>query len=146
MMKPIWILVANSSRAIVYTAKQPGSELKETCNMEQPAVRMHERDLTADLPGRAFDSGAQGRHAMTQQVEPRQEEAARFARRLGDMLEEACGNGEFGKLYVAASPSFLGLLRRQYSARVTASLATEMVKDLTQMRPDELRKHLPEYL
>jgi Protein required for attachment to host cells len=145
-MKPVWILVANSSRAIIYTAEKSRSKLEERAVLEQPAARMHERELTSDLPGRAFDRAAPGRHAMTQQVEPKQEEALRFAKRLGNVLDEACQRGEVRKLYVLASPAFLGLLRRHYSPAVSAVLAREIDKDLTQATADEVRKSLPEYL
>jgi len=145
-MKPIWILAANSSVACIYEAERARGGLHEVLRLEHPQARMHEQEMTSDLPGRAFDSGGEGRHVMGQQVEPKKEEAIRFARHIGEELEKAYCKGRFGRLYVAASPPFLGLLRQHYSNGVAAVLVDEMGKDLTQLRPDELRSRLPEYL
>jgi len=54
--KPIWVLAADASRAKIWAASTPSSSLELVHEIESPEGRMHERDLTSDLPGRAFDS------------------------------------------------------------------------------------------
>ncbi len=143
---PIWVVTANASRARIWAADKPASGLSLVREMEAPEARMHERELTTDLPGRAFDSGGQGRHAMEQEVSPKEEAARRFARELGEQLAEAAREGAFDKLYLIAAPSFLGMLREHAREGLNGREIVEVDKDYTTLEGQELRQRLPEYL
>ena len=77
-----------------------------------PESRQHEQELTSDLPGRAFDSGGQGRHAMGTEISPKEQEAITFAKMVSDYLETARVQHSYEKLVLVAAPTFLGLLRK----------------------------------
>jgi protein required for attachment to host cells len=141
----IWILAADTSRARLFSTKSSSSALEEVDSFVHAASRLHDRDLTSDLPGRSFDSLGGGRHAMEQRVDPKDEQAVRFAEHLVAYLEDGRVNHRFDKLYVAAPPAFLGMLRDRYG-RIAPMVAGEIVKHLTQCSPTELRTHLPEHL
>jgi len=141
-----WVLAADSSRARVYAADKPNSPLNEVESFEHPEGRMHEQELTSDLPGRAFDSGGMGRHAMGQSVAPKQQEALNFAKSLVDCLENSHRKGDFAQLYVVAPPAFLGLLREHYSPTLSTAVKQEVSKNVSMMAAQEVRTHLPEYL
>jgi len=145
-MANTWIVVAESSRAKVFTGKgrQAGLELLET--FEHPEARQHERDLASDRPGRAFDSAGQGRHAMEQDIGPKEQETIRFAKQIAGYLEAARVKGGFNRLILVAAPRFLGELRQQLSANTTALVTDEIGKNLVQQEPEDIRKHLPERL
>lgn len=145
-MAKTWVLAADSSRARVYAAEKPNSPLSEVKSFEHPEGRMHEQDLTSDLPGRAFDSGGLGRHAMGQSVAPKQQEALHFAKSLVEYLESSNQKGDFVQLYVVAPPAFLGLLREHYSSTLSATVKQEVSKNLSMLAAQEIRTHLPEYL
>lgn len=142
----IWVLVADSSIAHVYSAETPVSDLEEVTSLEHPEGRLHDRDLTSDLPARSFDSVGGGRHAMEQPVDPKRAEAIRFAQKIAAYLEDGRIHGRFTKLYVVAAPAFLGLLRDQYSASLAHLVTGEIGKRLTQCRAREVRAHLPKRL
>lgn len=141
-----WVLVANGTRAKLFQADGPLAGLREIGDYVHPEGRMHETELTSDLPGLAFDRHGQGKHAYSTEVEPKKHEAIAFAKELSDRLEKARGEGRFRKLYVIASPSFLGHLRDHFSESLAKTVVLEIDKDLTLMRPEEIRSHLPERL
>jgi len=144
--KPIWVLTADASRAKIWTASTPSSPLELIREMESPEGRMHERDLTSDLPGRAFDSSGSGRHTMEQEVGPKKEAAIRFSHELAAVLAQACNQSAFDKIYLVAAPSFLGLLRDCCKGTLKSYDVVEVDKDYAAMGASELRSHLPEYL
>jgi len=145
-MLAVWILVADSSYAHIFSGNNPKGSLQEVASFTHAESRMHERELTSDLPGRAFDSGGRRRHAMGQSVEPKQQEAIVFAKQLVDYLDAGRKSGQYGKLYVLAAPAFLGHLRKQYTPALVSILTSEVGKDLTDMNADEIRSRLPTYL
>lgn len=145
-MARTWVLAANSSHAQVFSAEKTTGPLDEVAEFDHPEARVHEQELTSDLPGRAFDSGGEGRHAMGQPVEPKRQEAINFAIKLTDFLEAARIEGKFQKLYIIAAPAFLGLLRERFSSALTAMVAQEINKNLVNLRAREIRGYLPERL
>lgn len=142
-MAVTWIVRASSSRARVCESDGPKRPLREVADFEHPESRMHEQELTSDLPGRAFDSVGDGRHAMGQTVDPKQQHAIQFARQVSDYLEKGRNEAAFSRLYVIAAPAFLGLLRQHYGDSLAAMVAGEVDKDLTSLRLDELEAYLP---
>ena len=145
-MKKTWILVADSARARILLAESAKGALRELEDLAHPEGRMHESELTTDLPGRSFDSAGQGRHAMEQPVSPSEQEQIRFAKQLADRLEQARENGEYRQLILVAPPAFLGYLRKQLTPDVEKRVSFELDKDLARMSAGEIRDHLPEYL
>ena len=147
---PIWVVTANASRARIWTAEKPAAPLRPVREMDAPEARMHERELTTDLPGRAFDSKGQGRHVMEQEVGPKQAAARRFAKDLAQTLAAEARRQAFDKLYLIAAPSFLGLLREELREEARAALngaeVVEVDKDYTALEAAGLRERLPEYL
>jgi len=145
-MSNIWVVVADSSRARFFTADKPNSALAEKKSLEHPESRMHEQELTSDLPGRSFDSGGQGRHAMGSAVGPKRQEAIRFAKEVTERLESERNHGGFHKLYVVAAPAFLGFLRDNFSNPMSGKVASFLDKNLVDHDAPTIRTHLPEYL
>ena len=137
-----WVLVADSSRATLFCAEKALSPLREIESFSHPACRAKTQDLISDRQGR---NGTNMRN-MDHDVEPKRQEAMVFAKKLSERLKRARHKGLFNKLYIAASPNFLGLLRNKLDMP-TAQLVVEAVsKDLTQLDPNEIRKHLPDRL
>ncbi|RKZ78862.1 MAG: host attachment protein, partial [Gammaproteobacteria bacterium] len=57
-MKSIMVVVADSSRARIFTTDSPSSPLNEIETMAHPEGRMHEQNMVSDLPGKDFGQGA----------------------------------------------------------------------------------------
>jgi protein required for attachment to host cells len=131
---------------VIYTSKGGKAPLSEHKRFSHPSSRLHDRELTTDLPGRAYDSSGQGQHAMEQPLDPKKHEALLFAKELSDFLHHACTTGSCDKLYVAAAPAFLGILREHYSKPVQTALAKELDLNMVSQAIEATRSHLPEYL
>ncbi|MBY0475259.1 MAG: host attachment protein [Nitrosomonas sp.] len=145
-MTKIWILIANSGNATLFTADSPTASLTELMTFDNPDARAKQMELSSDRPGRSFDSYGEGRHAMATEVEPKEQEQIRFAKLIVDRLEQGRMENAFERLVVVAAPAFLGLLRTNFNAPLSSLLSLEINKDYTSLRADELRARLPERL
>lgn len=137
----VWVVVANSTLARIFKAETI-QHLKELETLIHPASRQHPRDLVSDKPGRTFESIQNGtRHAMEPKTNPQQIEFEEFAKFLSKHLDAACNDGLCTKIYLAANPLFLGLLRQHLKPKTIQIIADQVDKDFTHMTPDEIPKH-----
>jgi protein required for attachment to host cells len=146
MAATTWILVADSSAARVFGANEPTGKITELESFTHPEGRMLARELTSDLPGRAFDSAGQGRHIMESEVGPRQQEAIEFAKFLARRLDKARVLRELERLIVVAPPDFLGLMRKALSEETQRLVVFELDRNLVRQSPTDIRARLPERL
>lgn len=145
-MAKIWVLVADGSRARFFRTDRaaPLEELEDSLN---PAAREPERALQSDRKGQT----ARGGPGMMQfgaegENDPKAEEERRFARSLADHLKKTRLAGDYERLFIAAPPDFLGELRHAMDAGTRAVVVGEMPKDLSRLKPEVIRKHLPELI
>lgn len=143
-MENIWVLSANSGRAMIFEAESPTAPLVQVEALVNPPARAKQRDLTSDRPGRTFDSFGMGRHAKAVEVDPKQEEQIRFAKLVADRLEQGRVREEFDRVGLVAAPEFLGHLRASLGASLRSAVTFEIDKDYTALRAEELRARLPE--
>lgn len=141
MKNSIWVVVANSSVARIYSG--PNAHLEELETLEHPESRLHGRDIVTDRPGRAFDSFGGGRHAVGPELTPQKNEAEHFANALASHLDHARRIGDVSKLYLIISPSFLGMLRNSLHGATKEIVALEIAKDVTSKSAQEIREYLP---
>ncbi len=146
MTASTWIVVADSSAARFFSTDEPTGPIAEREAMTHPEGRMPARELTSDLPGRAFDSAGQGRHAMESEVGPRQQAAIDFANLVARRIEKARVQGEADRLALVAPPDFLGLLRKALTAPAKRMVVFESDHNYVRLSPREIREHLPEKL
>lgn len=139
-----WIIVADSSRARIFWPVQQGRALDQVAEFLNPAARAHERDLTTDRPGRTFDSEGPGRHAMSENVSPKQHEAWKLCKELADFIETARAQGRFDRLILVAGPALLGELRKTLSDHTSRLIVDTQDKNLSDMTAEEILKHLPD--
>jgi protein required for attachment to host cells len=142
MKKETWLIVANSSIARIFKVHRKEA-LVEIETLVHPESRLHNRDLVSDRPGRTSDSVGFSRHAIEPTVDPQHQECIEFAREIARYLEKGRTQGIFDKLYIAAGPSQLGLLRQTIHAQTLNLVAGEVNKDMTHMKPEEIINHLP---
>ena len=144
-MKSTYILVADNVRARIFTAETPSSPLEEIDALAHTEGRLHDREMTSDLPGKIKGEGGVG-HAFEQQTDPKKHEADNFAHRVADYLEAAHNANKFEQLLIIAEPSFLGLLRNQLPEQLKKLVCFELDKNITTHSVDDIRKHLPTFL
>ena len=136
------IVVADQSRARFFNVDSPEGELQEISTLEHGVAREKGSALASDRPGRSFDSAGQGRHAMSSSVEPKEQEAIRFAKEIAGHISEASRDGHYNHLMIVAGAHFLGLLRDAIDNPEHLRV-TEINKNLGQYDAREIRSHLP---
>ena len=144
-MKLTWILVADNTHARIFTAETPSSALEEIEGLAHTEGRLHDREITSDLPGKIKSSNGGG-HAFEQPTDPKKHEADNFAHQVAQHLEAAHNANKFEQLLIVAEPSFLGLLRNRLPEQVKKLVCFELDKNITTHSPADIRTHLPEYL
>ena len=144
-MKLTWILVADNTRARIFSADTPSSPLEEIEDFSHTEGRLHDREMTSDLPGRIKSTGGGG-HAFEQPTDPKKHEADNFAHSVAQYLEDAHNAHKFEQLLIVSDPSFLGLLRNQLSDHVKKLVQFELDKNITTHSAADIRQHLPQYL
>lgn len=145
-MKLTWIVVANNTQARFFTAETESSPFTEIAALTHQEGRLHDREITADLPGRHKGEVGAGGHAFEQATDPKQHEAELFARQVVDYLETGHNEGKFSQLLLVAEPSFLGLLRNHLSEPLKKLVIYELDKNIATETAAEIRVHLPDYL
>jgi protein required for attachment to host cells len=107
-----WVVVADESKAIIYTREMRTSPMVEACVLDNSVAREKMGDLISDTGGRAFDSGGQGRHTMVKEKSgPKQQAIAAFAKRIAEELYKGKHGGAYREFALVAAPRFLGVLR-----------------------------------
>jgi protein required for attachment to host cells len=144
-MKLTWILVADTTRARIFTAETPSSPLEEIEDLSHSKSRLHDREITSDLPGKIKSFGAGG-HAFEQPTDPKKYEAEVFAHTVAQYLEDAHNANRFEQLLIVAGPTFLGLMRSNLPDQIKKLIRFELNKEITTLSVADIRQHLPQYL
>lgn len=144
-MSRTWIIIANSALARVFEATN-NRELHEIQLLTHPESRLKVSELVSEKQGRGHESIGTRRSAMEPTTSPKEVEFATFAKDLLAYLDTAHTEGKFNKIYIAASPHFLGLLREKMPLSIENCLAATIDKDFTQYDAKEIRDHLPNVL
>ncbi|MDF2766517.1 MAG: host attachment protein [Rhodospirillales bacterium] len=142
-----WILIADGARARVLAQEKDFAPLEPAFEDEEiTGTRAQSKEIASDRPGRSFDSGGEGGHAMEPPTDPQRYAKFEFARDLAERLEDAVHRGRFARLMLIAAPKTLGDLRELLPESVKAKVVAEIDKDLTKVPRPELGKHLGEVL
>jgi protein required for attachment to host cells len=142
-----WVIAADRARARVFQTESFAAPLEEIDTLIHSQGRLHDRDITTDLPGKVKNPGGLGGgHAFEQQTDPKKHEADVFTAEIVRYLEQAHNASRFDRLIVVADPSILGLIRQHMPHRLNALVSLELDKNLAGMTAAEIRSHLPEYL
>src|SRR5690606_5285836 len=145
--KDIWILTADRRRARIFSTDRPHSQtLTEIDTFFQPDSAFQEHELVEPRPGRNMNTFGGGRHGLDSRSNEREKSVKSFVRDLVDHLEKDYHRGRYSKLVLVAAPDMLGEIRNQMSTNLKQNVTYELDKDLTTLRPDELRGHLPRAL
>lgn len=144
-MRKTWVIVADNSRARIFTSETPSSPLIEVDSIVHPEARMHDRDITSDLPGRGSGTGG-SRHSYETETDAKDYENLGFAKRIAGFLDEARKSDKYKQLIIVAAPSLLGNLRSGLNDQTRRLVSLELDKNLSQLSPAEIRKHMPEFL
>lgn len=140
------IVVADSTRARIFTVDSARSPLNEIETMAHPEGRIHEQNMVSDLPGKDSGKGGGGDHAYQEKIEPRKQEMIEFAKRIANYLDRKRKANQLKKLVIIAAPAFLGELRTHLSTETSEKIVFELDKNLAHHGEEDIRKHLSKFL
>lgn len=141
-----WILLADGTRARIAQNDGPQRGVTWAFDDDITGDNLPNREMVSDRPGRTFDRGGQGRHAMEPRSDPHEQAKKSFARELAAFLERHAARGSYDRLIIAAPPKSLGDLRNVLPASVRKSVSAELHKDLVHVPIKQLAGHLASVL
>lgn len=146
-MSTTWVMVANASRARLFSQVKKFGELHLVKEFSHPESRQKEAAFTTDRPGRYQASGnTQSPHGTYQAPStPKENEHDRFARELAETLENGRLNSSYGTLIVVAAPHFHGLINKHLGTQVRGLVQMDIEKDYTTLTTSELAERLRDY-
>jgi len=140
MSHPLWIVVANGSRARAFERSGALEPLVELQNWVHPQTRMHASELSWDYPG----PGHSGRGGLTPRMEQRHKARNQFAHELSQWLQAQVARQNRGMLALFSSNPFLGELMAELPDTVHRHVCASHPTDLTalpfQALDERLRK------
>jgi len=145
-MNSTLLIVADTSRARFFLLVSRTGPIEETKSIVHAEARLHEQDMTSDLPGRGSGKGGEGQHAYQNKISPKEQENINFAREIAAELDKARKENKFKQFVLVAAPEFLGKLRDQMTTQTHKLVCFELAKNLAHLDAVEIRKHLPEQL
>lgn len=133
-----WILVANASRARLFTAGESDGELVEVASFAHPEGRMHGAELTRRPPGSVQESATSARHGIEPRIDPHDKVSGEFAAALAEVLDQGRVGHEYERLVLVAPPRFLGQLRDCLDEQVARLVADSRHKDALRDSAEEI--------
>lgn len=146
--KKTWILVADGTRARIYSHDGPGKPVRALDHRDFEGEAVKGREAYRDKPGRASDVSqmAPGRHAYEPKSDPMDEERHDLMREVMDDLGRHAQRNDFDELIVCAPPQTMHQVREQMPKPVQQKIVAEETKDYTGDNEAELEKHLSHLL
>ena len=153
-MSQTWILVANSSRAQIFTTNKlklfhMNGHDEEHLNLleafQQDTCRQKNSDLVSDKRGRHSSSKkSQGSYENT--TAPKTYQAELFAKLLAQKLDSGRKQHDFDDLIIVAPAHFTGMLYKHFCHSLEDQLSQTIHKDYTLLPDKRLVKQIQTYL
>ena len=145
MMKLTWLVVADSSKARIFTTDSRTGPINEIQSIVHSEARLHEQKMTSDLSGRSNGNGGGG-NTYQAKVSPKDQENINFAKDIAHELDAARKQDKFKQIILVAPPDFLGNLRNSLNAQTQKLVGLELAKNLSQLKANEISEHLADSL
>lgn len=139
-LKPhTWVVVADGEKALFLINKGDKEYPHLDVFREEEQDNPPNREQAANHPGR-FNDGPSVHSSAVQDTDWHQLAKDRFAKDLADILYKKAHAGAFERLVIAADPSTLGELRKEFHQEVEKRIVDEIDKDLTNHPIDDIEK------
>ncbi|ATB30859.1 host attachment protein [Melittangium boletus] len=142
MADALWILVANASRARLFST----DERAEKWDLREELFHEESRQRSVDLLNQPENPNAGTLRKPSAENEPNGRQSLehdRFARQLAERLERGLNDRAYERLVIAAPPEFLGRLRKVISQRVHQHLMMDLRADYSNIPAQELPERIP---
>lgn len=143
-MNSTWLVVADNSRARIFTMETRSGPIQEIESVVHAEARLREQKMTSDLPGRASGNSGGAGFSFEDETSPKEQENINFAKQIAKELDVARKNNKFKQFALVAAPGFLGNIRNQLNPKIQKLICFELAKNLAHLDAAEIRSHLPE--
>ena len=140
MSYPLWIVVANGSRARVLQRMRPGEPLTEVKDWVSPSTRQQ----LHNFEGKHRHSGIRGRAGLAEPTEPKDHERDVFALDICRWLTHALHTQQVARIALIAPNRFLGELVHHAQGQLEKHVCAKHALDLTDLPLPPLAQRLHE--
>ncbi|MGI9238191.1 MAG: host attachment protein [Woeseiaceae bacterium] len=138
--KKYWIVVADESRAEIYTRDARRAPLAKILSLENATSRMKTGEIISDRGGRSYDSIGTGRHTMAaEKANPKKHASTIFANQIAERIGKVTHDGSCRGYALIAAPRFLGMLRDSTSRKCRFEPFKTIDKDVVGQDPTFLQ-------
>ena len=137
-----WFLVANATRAHLYSRDDAEGKLQLVHAFEHPQGRLKSAELGDDKAGRELSGRGFGGAAYEPRLDAHRKEHVRFAHELCVFMEHEAHRGAFDALALFAPDPFLGEVKKALGPACTRRLAVASDTDLSHVGPAELARRI----
>lgn len=134
-MTATYVVVADSSRAILFKYDKTQSSLTPLQTFEHQQGRLQDHELDSDHAGRQSNSAIGGSHGYGGDKSSHKHAVESFAAQIAGHLEQERNAGSYQQLVLVAPPQFLGHLRKQLSDACGRLVNLELNKNLVNTPP-----------
>jgi protein required for attachment to host cells len=142
----LWIVVADGEHARIVVRDTETGALHTAREITSASAGARSADLGTDRPGRSFESGQPGRHAITPRHDLHEEEKEKFLHAVAAEVNAAAAAHRFHRLLLVAPSRAMAPLRAALSAEAEARVAHALAKDLVKVPDHELHDHVRAWL
>ncbi len=135
-----WLVIANASKAKVYSFVYLNRGLKRVAEMDHPENTLKEHDLVTDRPGHYQVQGGLLRGVYGEDYSAKETNLEKSAKELMAWLDKARMTHKYTTLVMVAPPHYLGLLKKNMSKSLETLLQRTISKDLVRVPEHELRE------
>lgn len=142
----LWVVLADGAHARIVTRGKtaPGAAPGYVLVTEFDSVDAHHltRDIMSGKPGRVYESGYSGHHAVQPRTDPHQAAKLKFMHTLADYINAAGAKNDYDELILFAPAHCLHELRECLDAGARRKVTHEAARDLTKLPFAELQAHI----
>jgi len=140
------IVVANRSGARIFQYEGPKKSFQLLEELDHPEGRLKNQDFLSGEPGESFDSHGHGRHNLAREVEPKEEDARRFASVIAENLDRRRQSNHLKKIVLAAEGGFMGLIKDSLTKETSKIISNYVAKDLAKIENRAIHSHFENVL
>jgi protein required for attachment to host cells len=135
--KTTWVVVADGSRARIYTWEGGPQTPLLVQELESSMARIHSHDLGSTKPHGIFEL-----NQPQSKVDLHKKEEERFSQEIAALLNRGVEDHVIHSIILIAPPKFLSFLRQGIDKNTSQCLVKEIHKDLTHMHEHHLKEYL----
>jgi protein required for attachment to host cells len=143
----MWIIIADASRARLFSIPPHRRSLDPVRTLENPLGRAHSHELGGDVPGRLHKGMTGIGSAFQPHTDQHAAEVRHFVQELVDVLQAAFDKRQYDELAIAAPARLLGQLRAALGPQLKKCLKASVARDAVRMSVRQLfadvRRWLP---